>query len=116
MPKSSETMEALRPIDFTTALVWLQEMIGCEVEVIVNHHGSFFGCGFQSRLLCVQTLPPDDTAVRVVMEDGQGLFLDPAELQAFAGGLVQASDAWLEFHMAFGSAVQIELAERDDQN
>jgi hypothetical protein len=72
MPKHLIMVEVLRPIEFIDALMRLQAMIGVEVRVVLNDHGHFFGCGFQGRLLYVQTLPPDNLAVRIVMEEGWG--------------------------------------------
>jgi hypothetical protein len=103
-------MEAFRPIDFTAALTELQAMIDEEVNVVVNHHGCFFGCGMKGRLERVQTLPPDDKAVQLVLAGGQGLFLDPAEARAFLGGGDPHPERWLEFHLAAGFWVQVELA------
>ena len=60
-------MEVLRPIEFTDALAWFQGRIDREVRVLVNHHGHFFGCGMQGRLVRVETLPPDNSAIRVVV-------------------------------------------------
>jgi len=101
-------MEVLRPIEFTDALLRLQGMIGSEIKVILNHYGHFFGCGFEGELECVQTLPPDDTAVRLVIAGGGGLFLDPADLEVFIGGSVVDGARWLEFHLSCGAAVTLE--------
>lgn len=109
MPRHLATVEVLRPIEFTEALVRLQGMIGAEVKIVVNHHGHFSGCGFQGRLMRVQTLPPDNLAVRVVLEGGQGLSLDPLELSAFVGG-DEAEESWLEFQMGFGPVVSVEVS------
>jgi hypothetical protein len=103
-------MEALRPIEFTDALLRLQELIGSEVKVIVNFYGRFFGCGFDGELDSVQTLPPDDTAVRLVFDAGPGLFLDPADVEAFLGGIAGSGSSWLELHLSFGATVTIESA------
>ena len=99
-------MEVLRPIEFTAALAWLQGTIDREVSVVLNHHGHFFGCGFQGRLLGVQTLLPDHSAIRVVVKGGHGLFLDPVDVEAFAGG----HEDWIEFHLGFGATVTVERA------
>lgn len=101
-------MDILHPVDFTTALIELQALIGEQVKVIVNHHGFFFGGGMRGRLECVQTLPPDNTAVNLVLGEGQGLFLDPAFVKAFIGGGAPDSPRWLELHFPFGLVVQVE--------
>jgi hypothetical protein len=70
-------IEILRPIDFDEALDYLQGMLGREVKVLVNDYCRFFGCGFEGTLERVETLPPDDTAVRVVLARGGGLLPRP---------------------------------------
>jgi hypothetical protein len=107
-PSALGGMEVLRPIEFTDALAWLQEAIGREVSVVLNHHGRFFGCGMLGELRRVETLPPDDSAIRIVVGRGEGLFLDPVDVSAFLGGEV-AEDGWLEFRTAFGSVVTVEV-------
>ena len=110
-PEPLALMEVLRPITFTDALVRLQGMIGSQVKVIVNHYGHFFGCGFEGELECVQTLPPDDIAVRLVVGAGGGLFLDPGCVDAFiGGGGAGEGQGCLEFHLSGGAAVTIEAA------
>ena len=86
-------MEVLRPIEFTEALAWFQGRIGGEVRVVVNHHGHFFGCGMQGTLSRVETLPPDNSAIRVVVGVGEGLFLDPEDVTALLGGRCELARA-----------------------
>jgi hypothetical protein len=107
-PSALGDMEVFRPIEFTEALAWLQEAIGREVSVVLNHHGRFFGCGMQGQLRRVETLPPDDSAIRIVVGRGEGLFLDPADVSAFLGGKV-AELGWLEFRTTFESVVTVEV-------
>lgn len=102
-------MDVLRPIEFTHALARLQEMIDCEVSVVVNHHEHFFGCGLKGRLRRVETLPPDDAAIRIVVGDGEGLFLDPEDVAAFLGTEGDGR-SWLEFQTGFGPVVTVEVA------
>ena len=109
-PEPLALMEVLRPIEFNDALLRLQGMIGSEVKVIVNFYGRFFGCGFEGELDSVQTLPPDDTAVRLVFDAGAGLFLDPADVEAFLGGSAGSGPSWLELRLSFGATVTIESA------
>ena len=79
-------MDVLRSIEFTNALVYLHKLIGSEVKVNVNVYGRFFGCGFEGVLTCVETLPPDHSAISLVLDGRQGFFLDPADTEAFVGG------------------------------
>ena len=62
----------------------------------------------QGRLRRVETLPPDDSAIRIVVGRGEGLFLDPEDVSAFLGGEV-AELSWLEFRTTFGSVVTVEV-------
>lgn len=101
-------MEVLRPIEFTDALAWLQGHLGREVRILVNHHGNFFGCGMQGRLCRVETLPPDNSAIRVVVGAGEGLFLDPEDVTASLGREASAQ-SWLEFQTDFGPVVTVEV-------
>lgn len=103
-------MDALFPIEFTDALVHLQALIGKEVKVVINHYGRFFGCGMEGTLDCVQTLPPDNKAVRIVLDGGPGFFLEPADLEAFIGGNAVKESTWLELHLSFGAVVTVEAA------
>ncbi len=100
-------MEPLRPIGFTAALLRLQEMIDSEVKVVLNRPGRFFGCGFGGKLLRVRTLPPDHSAIHIVLGDGQGLFLDPDDVDVFLGSNEQG-DNWLEFQTDFGLSLTVE--------
>lgn len=101
-------MEVLRPIEFTEALAWFQAHIDEEVRVVVNHHGHFFGCGLQGTLSCVETLPPDNSAIQIVVGIGEGLFLDPEDVTALLGGSA-SGQSWLEFRTAFGPVVTVEV-------
>lgn len=113
-PNALGDMEILRPIEFTDALAWLQGAIGCEVRVSLNHHGHFFGCGIQGTLRRVYTLPPDNSAISIVVAKGEGLFLDPEDVAAFIGGR-EGNGQWLEFQTGFGPAVSVEVVgEADD--
>lgn len=97
----------LRQIEFTEALTWLQGLIDSEVTVLLNHYGRFFGFGQKGTLRRVETLPPDNVAIRVVLGDGEGLFLDPQDVTAFIG--VEASGrSWIELRTSFGPVVTFE--------
>lgn len=101
-------MDALQPIRFTDALVRLQGLIGADVNVIVNLYGEFFGCAFAGKLDRVETFPPDHTAIKVVLDGGQGFFLDPADTEAFVGRTDGDDASVLELKLGFGATVTLE--------
>lgn len=107
-PNALRGMDVLRPIEFTDALAWLQARFGQEVRVSLNHHGHFFGCGLQGTLQRVETLPPDNEAIRIVVGVGEGLFLDPVDVIAAVGG-GSSNQSWLEFRTPFGPVVTVEV-------
>ncbi|MFL5901041.1 MAG: hypothetical protein ACJ75S_07565 [Solirubrobacterales bacterium] len=79
--------------------------MGLEVKVVVNDYGRFFGCGFEGALERVQTLPPDDTAVRLVLSGGAGSFFDPPDVEVFVDGGFPEGPTWLEFRLSAGPTV-----------
>lgn len=110
-PDSLGGMEIVRPIGFTDALGRLQRMLGVQVKVEVNEYSRFFGCGFEGVLERVETLPPENTAIRLVLSGGAGFYLDPEEVQTFVGGDFAEAPTWLEFQLKAGPAVAIGPAE-----
>jgi hypothetical protein len=110
MPVPLSHMDDLRSIEFTDALVRLHDLIGSEVKATVNFYGQFFGCGLQGELSRVETLPPDHSAISLVLDDRTGVFLDPADTKTFVGRGAGTSAEWLEFRMAFGVSVVVECA------
>jgi hypothetical protein len=101
-------MEILGPVHFNEALRHLHGVLGLEIKVTVNDYGRFFGCGFGGLLERVETLPPDDTAVRVVLRGDAGFFLDPADVEVFVGGGFSAGPTWLEFRVVCGPTITVE--------
>jgi hypothetical protein len=105
-------MNGLRSIGFSEALRRLHELIGSKVQATVNCGGQFFGCGMQGELLRVEFLPPDHSAISLVLAGGHGVFLDPAETEVFAG---EGEDGgFLEFHAACGISLLVEPAPREE--
>jgi hypothetical protein len=100
-------MERAR-IEFTAALGHLQGLIGTEVNVVINAYGQFLGAGFSGELLRVETLPPDDSAIQLLLSGGHGLHLDPADIEAVLSR--EGSERWLEFWAPLGLSVTVEPA------
>lgn len=110
MPAPLSHMDDLRSIEFTEALRRLHGWIGSQVKATVNYYGQFFGCGMQGELLRVEFLPPDHSAISLVLDGPQGVFLDPADTQTFVGPGDGDAEP-LEFRMAYGISVLIEPAD-----
>ncbi|HEY5053730.1 MAG TPA: hypothetical protein VII45_10010 [Solirubrobacterales bacterium] len=100
-------MDDLSSVNLTEALLRLQALIGSEIKATVNLYGQFFGCGMQGRLLRVETLPPDHSAINLVIDGAEGVFLDPADGETFAGPGPGECEL-LEFRLAYGVSVAIE--------
>lgn len=114
-PDRWQAMEdVLVPITFLAALERLQDLLGCEVSVQLNDYGSFFGCGFEGVLERVETVPPGERAIRVVLAGGAGFFLDPTQVSSYLAGAVPGGPAWLEFQRPAGPAITVEPV-RDDE-
>jgi hypothetical protein len=102
MPAPLAGMDDLRQVEFTEALAHLQSLIGTQVKATFNLYGRFLGGGIEGRLDRVETLPPDDVAISLVFDEGQGLFLDPAEVEVF---IACGGDGSLEFRLADASVL-----------
>ena len=107
----SHVVEAIRSIDFTEALALLQAALEQNVKVTINDPDRFLGCGFQGQLERVETLPPDDVAIRLVLDRGAGLFLDPSDVSTIH--MRDPDSAWtaLDFQVASGPAITVEVPE-----
>lgn len=104
-------MDEVREIGFTEALAWLQALLGHRVRVTVNLHGSFAGCFLEGELNRIETLPPDDSAVNVVIAAQQGVLLDPEDIaEILLVGDLTGGQGWLEFQLTSGVMVSIELS------
>lgn len=103
----SSPMSAVRTIEFAEALARLQDLLGQEVRVLVNFHGTFGGAMLQGRLTRVQTLPPDHSAVNLLIEERQGLMLDPIDTEVL---LLEPDEEpfSLEFHLPSGVVAMLE--------
>jgi hypothetical protein len=67
------------PLSFAAALAWLHRRLGAPLQVEVSLLSCFFGVGFDSRLLRVESLH-DAEAVVLHFAGGQQVELDPREL------------------------------------
>ncbi len=110
MPAPLFHMDDLQSIEFNDALRRLHGLIGSQVKATVNFYGQFFGCGMQGELRRVEFLPPDHSAISLVLDGPHGVFLDPADTQTFVGHGDGDVDL-LEFRMAYGISVVVELVD-----
>lgn len=101
-------MDDLQQVEFAEVLVRLQGLIGAEVKATFNFYGRFFGAGIEGRLDRVETLPPDNVAITIVLDERQGFFLDPAEADVSVGRGGEDDAEWLEFRLAFGASLALE--------
>ena len=105
----------LRPIGFTAALAELQGMIDETVLVTISCGDLFFGAAFRSRLVSVETMPPDESAVVLRFEHGEAVPLDPAEVDVMLGGCPGGAPRWLEFEVFGGPLVKVEAVDLADR-
>ena len=105
-------MDEVREIEFAEALGCLQALLGRRVRVVLNVYGSFAGCFLEGELERVETVPPDDSAVNLVIASHQGILLDPEDVVGvlLAGDAAAPGQGFLEFHLPCRVAVTIELA------
>jgi hypothetical protein len=101
-------MEKAPAIDFSDALAWLQALLEQRVRALVNLHGSFSGCVLEGELERVETLPPDNRAVNLVIDARQGIVLDPEDVEVLLVGDPAYGRGVLEFHLASRVVVRLE--------
>jgi hypothetical protein len=101
-------MVDVRAIEFNEALSHLQGLINVELQIIINFYGTFCGCYLTGRLAKIDTLAPGDPAVNLVIGEGNGIILDPAEVVEIllAGDLDDVGS--ISFHLPAEIAVQID--------
>lgn len=101
-------MDDALAIDFDEALGQLQGLLGQRVRALVNVHGSFSGCVLEGELDRVETLPPDNRAVNIVIASSQGVVLDPEDVEVLRiGEPVQGLGA-LEFYLPSRVVVRLD--------
>lgn len=113
MPAPLHDVDTLHSIEFTDALVRLHELIGAPVKISVNLYGRFFGCGVTGTLGRVDTLPPDHSAIILVLDGSQTLFVDPQEVESFLGR-GERGKRWLEFRLGPDTSVIVEGEDPQD--
>jgi hypothetical protein len=101
-------MDVMHEIAFNDALVRLLELLGAEVRVELTELAHFFGSSVEGTLNRVDTLPPDDSSISIVVGTGASFFLDPAHVRAFLVGDEAAPQAVLEFRMPTGPSLTVE--------
>lgn len=105
-PNPLPRMVLEEPVAFVVALRHLHAMLEKKVLVELNHFGCFFGCGLEGVLERVETLPPDNTSIRVVLTGG-GFFIDPADVETYLITDGEAGSTWLEFQLPSGPTLVI---------
>lgn len=104
----SHRMDEVQEIEFSEALVQLQALLGQRVRALVNVHGTFAGCTLEGDLARVDTLPPDNRAVNLVIAGNQGIMLDPDETEVLLVGDLTRPRGSLEFHLPSRVVVRLE--------
>jgi len=104
----SSSVNPVRKIEFVDALGRLQSLLGRELRVLVHFHGIFGGVAMEGRLSRVQTLPPDNEAVSILLDDRQSLMLDPIDTEVLLLDDRREGRWWLEFHLPSGVVASVE--------
>jgi hypothetical protein len=108
-PSPCLSMESnITTIDFEVALWRLKDLLGRRVQVLVNFRDTFGSCSLQGMLTRIETLPPDDSAVNILLDDRQGITIDPIDTEALLAEPADGRDWWVEFHLPSGVVVSIE--------
>jgi hypothetical protein len=101
---------SLDRVDFNDALMFLQELLGARVRLEHNHFASFFGLSLEARLDRIETLPPDNKAIRVVLDNCVEFFLDPDNVNVSMASDLGQCRVWVEFQFIAGQILLIERA------
>lgn len=92
-------MVDVRTVKFTEALSVLQSLLGEDIRVMINFYGTLCGAYIEGPLLRIETLKPDDTAVNLVIGEGDGIILDPIGLEEILLGGELDSGGSIGFHL-----------------
>lgn len=101
-------MEETLAINFSDALAQLQDLLDHRVRALVNIHGTFAGCVIEGELERVETLPPDNCAVNLMIAAHQGIVLDPEDVEVLLVADSACGQDWLEFHLLSRVVVRLE--------
>jgi hypothetical protein len=107
-PTPSSGVNAVRTIEFADALARMQGLLGRELRVSVHFRGTFGGAIMEGRLSRVHTVPPDDQAVDILLDDRQSLLLDPLDTEVLLVEDAREQRRWLEFHLPSGVMASLE--------
>jgi hypothetical protein len=95
-------------IGFEDALRRLKDLLGQPVRVLANFRGTFGSCAMQGELTRIETLPPDDSAVNILLDDRQAVTIDPIDTEALLAEPDDEREWWIEFHLPSGAVISIE--------
>lgn len=104
-------MSPIRTIEFDDALGRLQDLFGQELHVLLSFRGTFGGAAMQGRLSRIAFVPPDQQAVNILLDDRQGLMLDPIDTEVLLVEDPRTGHWWLEFHLPSGVMALVEAVE-----
>jgi hypothetical protein len=95
-------------IDFEDALWRLKDLLGEPVRVLAAFRSTFGSCMLQGELTRIETLPPDDGAVTILLDDRQAVTIDPIDTEALLAEPDDGREWWIEFHLPSGVVISIE--------
>jgi hypothetical protein len=95
-------------IGFEAALWRLKDLLHRPVRVLVNFRGTFGSCALQGKLTRIETLPPDHSAVNILLDDRQAVTIDPIDTEALLAEPADGREWWIEFHLPSGVVISIE--------
>lgn len=104
----SSSVDTVTKIEFGDSLGLLQELLDLELRVQLFFRGTFGAATIQGRLTRVETLPPDHSAVNVLLDDRQSLMLDPIDTWVLLVEDPCEDRRWLEFHLPSGVVAIVE--------
>jgi hypothetical protein len=95
-------------IEFEEALWRLKDLVRQPVRVLINFRGTFGACTLRGQLSRIETLPPDNSAVNILLDDRQEVMLDPIDTDVLLAEPDDGRGWWLEFHLPSGVVISIE--------
>lgn len=105
-------MTGIRSIEFTDALRCLQGLVGADLQIIINFHGTLCACYLVGRLTKIETLHPEEAAVNLVIDERNGVLLDPDDIVEILVGGDLDNDGSIEFYLPSEIAIRIERTAR----